>query len=117
MTTILSVEAASIAARWAMAVSGVIIGVNHFWMWRRDRFVRADRYQQTLLAYGVSIMLVFALPLITVSAGHYWVQLLEIVAGVASIAHAIASILYSEWLQVLTRWANGRSDQNTGQQG
>lgn len=117
--TAFSLEGAAIAARWAIAVSGLIIAFNHVWMWHRDRDRRADRYQKTLLAYAVSIGLVFSLPLICQQSGwHQWARLLEIAAGIASIAHAIASVKYSEWLHLVARWqSHGQTTRNPDQQG
>lgn len=107
MIASLSVDGAAVAARWAIAVSGLIIAVNHVWMWHRDRERRAERYQQTLLFYAASIGLVFLLPLLCQSTTLYrYARWLEIVAGGASIAHAVASIRYSEWLHLVARWSN-----------
>lgn len=116
MTTTFSLEGAAIAARWAIAVSGLIIAATHVWMWHRDRERRATRYQRTLLWYAVSISLVFALPLICESAERNLAHYLEIAAGLASIFHAIAAVKYSEWLHLVARWStHGRPDQTSDQ--
>lgn len=104
-------EGAAIAARWAIAVSGLIIAVNYIHMWRRDRDRRADRYQNTVLRAAISIGVVFPLLLVSESGWHgRGVQILEIFAGCVAISHAIASVQYSEWLHLVARWARGRTD-------